>query len=89
MKIRPAVAPPPEAAKLEELRDPMQVSFESAILPPALAEADSPGIARLRQQRPTRRHREPSGIPAWVWAMIGAAGFLVAILLAVALLQGL
>lgn len=88
MRVRPTVAAPPEAAKLEELRDPMQVSFESAVLPPTLAEPDSPAIARLRQQRPTRRRRsEPSGIPGWVWAMIGAAGFLLAILLAVAILR--
>ncbi|MBN2218400.1 MAG: serine/threonine protein kinase [Pirellulales bacterium] len=86
MRVKMETKPPAEAAKLEELLDPMQVSFEAPVLPASLAEADSPGIARLRQQRPARRRREPSEIPGWVWAMIGAVAFLLVILLAVAIL---
>jgi len=85
MRIKLETKPPAEAAKLEELLDPMQVSFESAVLPASLAESDSPGIARLRQQHPTRHRHQSSNVPGWVWAMIGAAGFILAILLAVML----
>jgi len=86
-RIRTEAKAPAEAAKLEELRDPMQVSFEAPVLPPTLAENDLPAMARLRHQRPTRRRREPSAIPAWVWAMIGAAIFLLLILLGVAIFR--
>lgn len=81
-RVRLETKPPAEAAYLEELRDPMQVSFEAPVLPPSLAEALSP-IMRLSHQRDQRR--SGPGLPGWAWAMLGAVGFLLAILLVVAL----
>jgi len=61
MRVKLEAKPPAEAARLEELRDPMEVSFEAPVLPASMAEADSPAIARLRQQGSSRRHRHGSG----------------------------
>jgi hypothetical protein len=57
------------------------------VLPSTLAESDSPALARLRQQHTPRRRREQTGVPGWLWAILGAAVFIVVILFAVALLK--
>ncbi len=87
MRIQLESKPPAEAARLEELRDPMQVSFESPVLPSALAEADSPAMARIRQQHAPRRRQGQTGVPGWLWAILGAAIFIVLILFIVALVK--
>ncbi|MBN1588350.1 MAG: serine/threonine protein kinase, partial [Pirellulales bacterium] len=84
-RVRLESKPPAEAARLEELLDPMQVSFDAPVLPSSLAETDSPAIAQLRQRSSTRRRSSQPNMPGWLWAMIGAVVFLLVILLAVAI----
>jgi len=79
------VTPPPDAAKLKPLRDPLEASIEDDRLPTFLAESDLPSIPRPRAH-PARRSDEPV-VPAWVWIVVGPVVFL-AVLLALVALSG-
>ena len=75
---RDDVKPPAEAAKLQQLQDPMQVSMESERLPEFLADDQSAAMVRLRAQHAPKSGGE--GIPLWAWLSIGG-GVIVAILI--------
>jgi hypothetical protein len=72
---------------LEELRDPMQLSIESAVLPPSLSENDVPIFAQIRHQQTRRRRRRQNTteLPGWLWALICTVIFLLFLLILVAI----
>ena len=87
MRVRPKLEakPPPEASRLDQLRDPMQVSMEDDLLPAFLAEAESPAMARLRAQNAPKRPED--GTPTWIMALIGV-GVALALIVLMAVLLG-
>lgn len=70
------VKPPAEAANLQQLEDPMQVSMEAERLPEFLADDQSAAMVRLRAQRASGGLAD---IPVWGWGLIGG-GVLIAVI---------
>ncbi len=72
------VAPPPEAARLQELRDPLQATMENGLAPEAIHDLRRPNPEAAR---PRRSRWYSGGTPAWVWFAIGCGGVLALFLL--------
>jgi eukaryotic-like serine/threonine-protein kinase len=81
------VAPPAEAAKLQQLQDPMQVSMNAEHLPEFLADNKSAAMVRLRAH-----HNAPAakseGIPIWVWLLLGGAATIALIVVLMIVFRG-
>ena len=81
------VVPPPEAAGLQELCDPLQDVIETGVSPNAVANLPRPDLEAARK-RARRERWYGGGTPPWVWFAIGCGG-VVALILLVLLLSSI
>ena len=75
------VAPPIEAAGLQDLRDPLQVSIENGIAPETMESLPQSTIEQIKPRPASRPLHRYGKTPPWVWFAIGAGGVLAVILL--------
>ncbi len=74
------VAPPIEAAGLQDLRDPLQASIESGVAPDAMSSLPRPTLEQTKRssKRPIHSYGKT---PAWAWLAIAAGGVVALFLL--------
>ena len=75
------VTPPLEAAGLQDLRDPLQVSIENGISPGTMENLPRPTLEQVKSRSSSRPPHRYGQTPSWVWFAIGAGSILAVILL--------
>ena len=75
------VVPPPEAAGLQNLSDPLQNLIETGVSPNTVTNLPRPDLEAAKKRARRERWYGGGGTPPWVWFAIGCGGVVALILL--------